>query len=681
MKKERVELHIHTKKSEMDGVASIGEYIKQAAVWGHTAIAVTDHGCVQAFPEAMRAAEECEKQGHKIKILYGMEAYCANDVKAQPFHLTILVKNQSGLKNLYCLVSWSYLHHFQGIPIITEEELQKHRTGLLIGSGCGNGQLFLAAAQGKPADELCAIAQKYDFLEIQPVWNCKCKAPKNKQEELQKINGVIVQIGKEVQVPVCATGNVHYLKPEDIQARCILKNIYGATENESSAALHFRSTKEMLNAFDYLGKEKAREVVIDNTNKFADRVEKVRPIPAGRSYPCIADAEKRLNSMVRSRAEALYGNPLPDIVKERIEKELSVVWEQKTASLFLIARQQIERAKQQGYPVMARGTAGASLLSFLAGISEINPLPPHYRCPNCRHTEFFTHAEIESGFDLPQKACPICGRKMQHDGQNVLWQDFFGVNGEKMPDFDLNFSDEYISCGYAKRYLEELFGKTQVVNAGTMTTVSERLARQYLLKHEEKTGAPFSKKTKERLINLLTGVKRAVGQHPGGLVIIPKNSAAEDFTPLQYAGIDSDSAICTHFDFHDRSKPLLKLDDLGYDVPTLYHYLEIYTGISVANADLSDTAVYERLFTPVPTKAEANFLLSPAVRVAINGLPGTYLKKLPPKNFGGLRKAFESRFPKAYAAELALAAVRLSWYRLYYPKEFDKAYQCADLPL
>lgn len=768
MKKERVELNVHTKMSAMDAVTSISEYIKRAAKWGHTAIAITDHGCVQAFPEARRVAEELKKQGSSVKIIYGMEAYCADKEDAQPFHMTILVQNQTGLKNLYHLVSLSHLHRFQGVQIITKEELKKHRDGLLLGSGCGNGKLFCAAAQGKAPEELYAIAREYDFLEIQPVWNCKyANAVNGKiQEELQRINTVIVRIGEEIQMPVCATGNVHYLEPEDAQAYHVLKSIYGASENKIQDFLHFRSTKEMLNAFNYLGEEKTYEVVIDNTNKIADSIEKVCPIPEGRFFPFIDDAEERLTVIARSRAETLYGAPLPDIVKERIEKELSIVREQGTASLFMIAQLQVEHSEQQGFHVMTRGSAGASLLSFLAGISEVNPLPPHYCCLHCRYTEFFIHSEVESGFDLPETVCPVCGEKMKRDGQNIPYQAFFGWDGKKTPDFDLNFSGEYIAHGYAIKHIESLFGKKHVVKGGVVSTVPERLAQQYIRNYEKKTCSEFPEKTREALADALTGVKRAVGQHPGGLVIIPESFAAEDFTPLQYAGNDPDSAICTHFDFHDLSETLLKLDDLGHDVPTLYHYLEKYTGISITKADLFDPAVYQ-LFNssePLGISAEtfgvqtgtfslpcfntpfAQKLLSVCqphsfteiikiigllhgtgvwhnnaetlletgvcrlsdviasredifnaikaydlrtdfalrvpefiwtkktgkhiskndeIKMLKCGIPGWYIDSL---------KKIRYLYPKAYAVETALAAVRLGWYKLYYPAEYYAAY-------
>lgn len=679
MGKERAELHMHTKMSETDGIASIGEYIKYAVERGYPAIGLTDHSSVQAFPEAMRTAEEFKKQGQNIKVIYGMEAYCADKKDAKPYHLTLLVQNQAGLKNLYSLVSLSYRQSLQGAPIIIQEELKKHRAGLLIGSGCGNGKLFCAAAQGIPQEELCAIAREYDFLEIQPAWNYKQAIPTNEKvlDELQRINRIIVRIGEKVQIPVCATGNVHYLEAQDAQARLILKKACGFEVDKIQSLLHFRSTREMLEAFDYLGREKAYEVVIENTNKIAERIEEVRPIPQGIFHPDIDAAEKQLEKIVRDHAETLYGMSIPGVIKERIGKELSVVQKQKTASLFLIARMQVIRSEEQGHPVMTRGSVGASLLSYLTGISEVNPLPPHYRCPKCRYIAFLSNTGDESGFDLPRKVCPACGEEMERDGQNIPWQDFFGMDGEKIPDFELNFSSEYISGECARQYLEELLGKARVVNAGSVAVIRERLARQYLIEYEEKTGTQFPGKTKERYIKLLTGVKRGFGRLPGGLVVIPDGFAAEDFTPIQYAENDLYSPACTHFDFHDLGKTLLRLDNLGYDVPTLYRYLEQYTGIPAANADLFDAAVYERLSTPASSKTTMRQPVSPAIQITVNGIPKSSLKNQPPKKFGSLRKVFEYGFQKAYATELALAAVRLSWYRLYCPEEFDKAYQHA----
>lgn len=316
MKKERVELSVHTKMSRMDAVASAGDYVRAAAEQGQPAIAVTDHGCAQAFPEAMRAAEQCKKEGRSIKILYGMEAYCADSGDAPPYHVTILVQNEAGLKNLYQLITQSHLHHFRGVPLVTGADLQQHRRGLLVGSGCGNGKLFSAAARGEK--RLSAIARAYDFLEIQPVWNCKVVVPEagKVQEELRRINRIIVQLGDDLNIPVCATGNVHYLKPEDEQARRILRC-------SGHGSLYLRSTREMLRDFAYLGEEKAREAVIDNTNLLAERAEELRPIATEPTWARPED-EQLLLDRCQSKADE-YDGLLTDLITERLAQESAVV--------------------------------------------------------------------------------------------------------------------------------------------------------------------------------------------------------------------------------------------------------------------------------------------------------------------------------------------------------------------
>lgn len=346
MKKERVELSVHTKMSRMDAVASAGDYVRAAAEQGQPAIAVTDHGCAQAFPEAMRAAEQCKKEGRSIKILYGMEAYCADSGDAPPYHVTILVQNEAGLKNLYQLITQSHLHHFRGVPLVTGADLQQHRRGLLVGSGCGNGKLFSATARGEK--RLSAIARAYDFLEIQPVWNCKVVVPEagKIQEELRRINRIIAQLGDDLKIPVCATGNVHYLKPEDEQARRILRC-------SGHGSLYLRSTREMLRDFAYLGKEKAREVVIDNTNLLAERTEELRPIATEPTWARPED-EQLLLDRCQSKADE-YDGLLTDLITERLAQESAVVKKQKSASSYRIAAALAhDLCGKCGVPVMTR---------------------------------------------------------------------------------------------------------------------------------------------------------------------------------------------------------------------------------------------------------------------------------------------------------------------------------------
>lgn len=610
MEKERVELHVHTKMSAMDGVTSVTDFINRAAQWRHPAIAITDHGVVQAFPEAMQAVRQCRKQGYGLKILYGIEAYYVDDVANQdhahrrPFHLTILARNRAGLKNLYQLVSWSHLHNFYRKPRITKSKLLEHREGLFLGSACEAGELYRAVVDGKSWEDLKQIADFYDYLEIQPLGNNEYmirNGTVSGQKQLKEYNRTIVRLGEELGKPVVATGDVHFLDPEDEQTRCILMAAQGYADASRQPPLYFRSTQEMLEEFAYLGEEKAYEVVVENTNRIADQIEDIEPIPAGAFYPQLEGAEDQLDALVRSRASELYGDPLPPVVRERLEQELSVISKQEGAALlYWIAHLQVCHSMEQGYRVMARGTAGSSLISWLAGISEINPLVPHYRCPHCRYTEFFTHEEVNSGFDLPKKSCPACGHTLERDGQEIPWESFLGLHGEKVPDFDLNFASEYYYQGRPKQVLESLFGKGRVIKAGTISTIAERTALRYIQKHEEETGLDYSPETLESLVKGLVGVKRTTGQHPGGFVILPENREAEDFTPLQHPDDDSEADISTHFDFHSLHDTLLKLDDLGHDVPTIYRYLEKYTGIPVTDADVSDPIVYRLFTSPEP---------------------------------------------------------------------------------
>ena len=609
MKKERVELHVHTKMSAMDGVTSAADFIRRAVLWGHPAIAITDHGAVQAFPEAMQAATKCRAQGQSIKILYGMEAYYVDDTapenaaKTQPYHLTILAQNRIGLKNLYEFVSRSHLQDFHRYPCVTKSELMEHREGLLLGSGCAQGELYRAILDGKPTSALTNIAKLYDFLEIQPAGGQAVSAQDDLsacKEQVQAFNRTIIRLGETLQIPVCATGDVHFLDPEDEESYRVLMDAQDREAPCFPASRHFFSTKEMLEEFSYLGKETAYAVVVENPNRIADQIEDMDPIPEGSFYPHIDGAEEQLAALVRDRAHTLYGDPLPPIVGERLERELSIILENGYASLFWLSHLQIRHSQAQGYRAMARGTVGSSLVSRLAGISESDPLPPHYRCPQCRHTELFTCGEVGSGFDLPQKNCPVCGHAMARDGQDIPFESCFGLHGDEMPAFEINFSGEYIAQGEAKRYLESLFGKGQVIKAGAILTVNERGALWAVQQYAEKRDLAYPHKTLERLAKGLIGVKRASGQHPGSFFILPENREAEDFTPLQHPYDDPDAGISTHFDFFSLHNVLLRLGNFGYTGPTICRYLEKYTGIPVTDADVSDPTVYRLFTSPKP---------------------------------------------------------------------------------
>ena len=678
MKKERVELSVHTKMSRMDAVASAGDYVRAAAEQGQPAIAVTDHGCVQAFPEAMRAAEQCKKEGRSIKILYGMEAYCADSGDAPPYHVTILVQNEAGLKNLYQLITQSHLHHFRGVPLVTGADLQQHRRGLLVGSGCGNGKLFSAAARGEK--RLSAIARAYDFLEIQPVWNCKVVVPEagKIQEELRRINRIIVQLGDDLKIPVCATGNVHYLKPEDEQARRILRC-------SGHGSLYLRSTREMLRDFAYLGKEKAREVVIDNTNLLAERTEELRPIATEPTWARPEDEQLLLDRCLSKADE--YDGLLTDLITARLAQESAVVKKQKSASSYRIAAALAhDLCGKCGVPVMTRRSAGASLLAYFSGISRINPLPPHYHCRHCGYTEL-PACSVESGFDLPGKTCPSCGERMARDGQNIPWQDFGGQDGEKLPDFDFNIPGEFFAQGRMMGVFAELFGENRVVRAGATATVSEKIARYYIREYEEKQCNSFPEEVRARIVECLTGVRCGVRQYPGGYVLLPGEIESESSLPLQYAMDDPGREICTHFNFYDLTNAWLKMDCLGYDASDLLARLCRETGCEVSCIDLHDRAVYDSLLAKPSTTAATDSMFSCAVELVLNGLTDRELRSSLPRNFTGIRKAIchlqngsvsenAPGYHKAYAVELAMAAVELGWYKLRFPEEFESACRC-----
>ena len=528
-------------------------------------------------------------------------------------HISILVRNSVGLKNLYKLVSRSYLDYYSHNPRIPKTLLSEHREGLVIGSACSSGELYSAILMNQQESQLEKIAEFYDYLEIMPDQNNGYLVDSGELgsdreaavEQLHENNRIILRIGEKLGKPVVATGDVHFMDPEDEIYRQIMlngtrtKKKGGDSNAMRTTGLYFRTTGEMLAEFAYLGEELAHRVVIENPKKIIEGFENIKPIPDGQYTPYIEGAEEELQKLCEDTAHELYGEELPEIVKTRMDRELGSIIKNGYAVLYVIARRLVQYSEENGYLVGSRGSVGSSFVATLAKISEVNPLPPHYACPKCKYSEFFTHGEVGSGFDLDDKACPKCGTLMRPDGHDIPFETFLGFHGEKAPDIDLNFSGDVQSLCH--KYTEVLFGKENIFRAGTVGTLQEKNCYGYVKKYLEEHGGALTRAELARIAYGFVGVKNTTGQHPGGIVVIPKEYEIYDFTPVQYpAEKESSGVITTHFAFEYLHDTLLKLDMLGHDVPTFYHILEQYTGIDVRTVKMNDKKVIDLFASTEP---------------------------------------------------------------------------------
>ena len=641
--KKRVELHLHTQYSDMDALTPINALLDTAVKWGHTAIAITDHGVVQGFTDAFHKLRD--NPDMDLKVIYGVEAYIVDDLddpivtdpdsqedivlrresaiqdeepvepdpeeeariekvkKAGYYHAVILAKNETGRRNLYRLVSYAHINYFSRRPRIPKSVLNKYREGLILGTACVMGELYDAILSGESEERIGELVRYYDYLEIQPVANnmflvrnyernhdpvyrSQHKEIKGHMlrnaDEIRAINKQIYDLGHKYGKPVVATGDVHFLNPEDEILRHIILDSQKYLDADDPGPFYYRTTEEMLQEFDYLGADAAQEIVVENTNMIADMIEKIEPVRPDKCPPVIENSDENLKKICYETAHSMYGENLPPIVVERLEKELNSIISNGYSVMYIIARELVQKSISDGYLVGSRGSVGSSLAATMAGITEVNPLKPHYRCPQCHYSDFDSE-EVEayaggSGCDMPDKDCPVCGTPLVKDGFDIPFETFLGFKGDKEPDIDLNFSGEYQS--HAHDYTEVIFGKGHTFRAGTISTLKDKTVYGYVKGYFERHNRALRKCEMNRLIKGCVGVKRSTGQHPGGIVVLPHGEEIYSFTPVQFPANDADKhTVTTHFEYHSIDHNLLKLDILGHDDPTMIRMLEDLTGV------------------------------------------------------------------------------------------------------
>ncbi|MBR4341737.1 MAG: PolC-type DNA polymerase III [Lachnospiraceae bacterium] len=629
----RIELHAHTQMSDMDGVIPPAVLVKRAFEWGHRGIAITDHGVVQAFPVANHAIDlkkikdpEEKKRAEEFKIIYGCEGYLVDDepdvvygskehvfykqadgkysdedIKKMPYyHIIILCKNDTGRINLYKMVSLSHLKYFSRRPRIPKSVLMENREGLIIGSACEAGELFRAIVHEKPQEEIARIAKFYDYYEIQQIGNNAYMIESDEfpevqnENDLRRVNLKIAELAEADGKMCIATCDVHFLNPEDEVYRRIIMSSKGFKDADKQAPLYLHTTEEMLEECAYLGKERAYRVVVENPNRVFDMCERISPVRPDKAPPVIPDSDKTLREICETRAHQIYGPELPIQVSARLEHELDSIIKNGFAVMYIIAQKLVWKSNEDGYLVGSRGSVGSSFVATMSGITEVNPLPPHYYCPECHYNEFDSEICKEfvskSGYDLPEKDCPSCGHRLVREGQNIPFETFLGFNGDKEPDIDLNFSGEYQSK--AHDYTEVIFGAGQTYRAGTIGALAEKTAFGLVSKYCEEHSMVLRDAEKERIAMGCEGVRRTTGQHPGGIVVLPLGENIYSFTPIQHPANDMTTpTVTTHFEYHSIDHNLLKLDILGHDDPTMIRMLEDLTGIDAKTLPMDDPKV------------------------------------------------------------------------------------------